>query len=54
MNDSEWIWPSSDMNFWKIVNETNSVTIKWSHNCFEDYKTLSISFMSVDTKHLKK
>ena len=44
MNDSEWIWPSSDMNFWKIVNETNSVTIKWSHNCFEDYKTLSYQF----------
>lgn len=44
MNDSKWIWPSSDMNFWKIVNETNSVTIKWSHNCFEDYKTSSYQF----------
>ena len=44
MNYPKWIWPSSDMNFWKIVNETNSVTIKWSHNCFEDYKTLSYQF----------
>lgn len=44
MNDSAWIWPSSDMNFWKINNDATSVTIKWSHNCFEDYKTLAYQF----------
>lgn len=44
MNDSAWIWSSSDMNFWKIINETASVTIKWSHSCFEDYKTLAYQF----------
>ena len=44
MNDSAWIWPSPDMHFWKIVNETTSVTIEWSHNFFEDYKTLAYQF----------
>lgn len=44
MNDSIWIWPSSDMDFWKIPNEAYSVTIKWSHNCFEDYKLLAYQF----------
>lgn len=44
MNDEIWIWPSSDMDFWKIVNEKSSVTIKWSHNCFEDYKLLAYQF----------
>lgn len=41
MSDSLWIWPSSDMDFWKIINERTSVTINWSHNCFEDYKNLT-------------
>lgn len=44
MNDSAWIWPASDMDFWKIDNKETSVKIKWSHNCFEDYKTLSYQF----------
>lgn len=44
MNDSAWIWPTSDMDFWKIDNKETSVKIKWSHNCFEDYKTLSYQF----------
>jgi hypothetical protein len=29
MGDSSWLWPSEDMDFWKINNETDSVTIKW-------------------------
>ena len=37
MGDSVWIWPSADMDFWKINNEETSVIIKWSRNCFEDY-----------------
>ena len=44
VNGSAWIWPASDMDFWKIDNKVTSVKIKWSHNCFEDYKTLSYQF----------
>ena len=29
MNDSAWIWPASDMDFWKIDNKETSVKIKW-------------------------
>ena len=32
------------MDFWKINNEETSVIIKWSRNCFEDYKALSYHF----------
>lgn len=44
MNDSDCIWPSADMNFWKIAKQTASVTIRWSHDCFEDYKNLAYRF----------
>ena len=44
MGDSVCIWPSADMDFWKINNEETSVIIKWSRNCFEDYKALSYHF----------
>lgn len=44
MSDSLWIWPSADMDFWKINNEETSVHIKWSRNCFEDYRELSYQF----------
>lgn len=37
-------WPSEDMDFWKIKNEEMSVNIKWSRNCFEDYKKLAYQF----------
>ena len=46
MGDSVWSWPSADMDFWKINNEETSVIIKWSRNCFEDYKALSYHFYS--------
>ena len=52
MGDSVWIWPSADMDFWKINNEETSVIIKWSRNCFEDYKALSYHFYE-DIKHLQ-
>jgi len=42
--DSRWIWPSTDMNFWKIENAETTVKIQWSHNCFEDYKKLAFQF----------
>ena len=38
------IWPSSDIDFWKISNKDNCVTIKWSHDCFLDYRTLAYRF----------
>lgn len=44
MSDSVWIWPSKDMDFWKINSEKTAITIKWSKNCFEDYKELSYHF----------
>lgn len=44
MSDSSCIWPSEDMDFWRINNEGESVNIKWSHNYFEDYKELAYQF----------
>ena len=44
MVDSMMIWPSTDMNFWKIENAETTVKIQWSHNCFEDYKKLAFQF----------
>ena len=32
------------MDFWKINNEEMSVIIKWTRNCFEDYKELAYQF----------
>lgn len=54
MNDSVRIGPSSDMNFWKINNEATSVTIKWSRNCFEDYKILAYQFYECGYKTFRK
>ncbi len=44
MWDFGTIWPSDDMDFWKIESEENKVTIKWSHNYFEDYWSLACQF----------
>lgn len=44
MNDFLRVWPSTDMDFCRINNEETSVNIKWSHNCFEDYRELSYQF----------
>lgn len=30
--------------FWEINDEEMSVNIKWSRNCFEDYKKLAYQF----------
>ncbi|QAT42746.1 hypothetical protein [Aminipila luticellarii] len=32
------------MDFWKIGNDQNKVSIKWSRNYFEDYKQLAYNF----------
>lgn len=44
MNESVWLWPSEDMDFWKIINDDSIVNIKWSRDCFEDYKRLAFDF----------
>ncbi|MBO4865737.1 MAG: hypothetical protein J5582_04095 [Ruminococcus sp.] len=44
MNYSMEIWPSSDMDFWNINDVVSTVTIKWSHDFFDDYKLLSFQF----------
>ncbi len=44
MMDSVCILPTEDMDFWKINGEKTAITIKWSKNCFEDYKELSYHF----------
>ena len=54
VNDSALIYPSSDMNFWRINNKNTSVTIKWSRNLFDDYKILAYQFYECGYKHLKK
>lgn len=37
-------WPSKDMDFYKINNEEETVTIKWSNNHFKNYKFMADSF----------
>lgn len=44
MDNSAWLWPSSHMDFWKINNNSTPVKIKWSRNCFDDYKLLAYQF----------
>lgn len=44
MDDYLFEWPSEDMDFWKIIDKEMSVNIKWSRNCFEDYKKLAYQF----------
>lgn len=52
MNDSARLWPSSDMNFWEINSDSTSVKIKWSRNCFDDYKLLAYQFYECGYKTL--
>ena len=42
--EPELIWIAPDFDFRKIKNEETSVYIKWSRNCFEDYKELAYQF----------
>lgn len=44
MNNSISLWPSKDMNFWRINSDDDKLTIKWSHKYFDDYKLLSYQF----------
>ena len=36
--------PTEDMDLWKVENSKYTITIKWSHNCFQDYRKLSYNF----------
>lgn len=38
------LFPSENMDFWKIENEEYKITIMWKHKYFEDYKKLSYDF----------
>ena len=42
---TDWnIWPSNNMDFWKLTDNANTITIKWTKNVFDDYKKLSYDF----------
>lgn len=41
MSYFEPIWPTSDMDFYKINNKKATIKIRWSRNLYEDYKNLS-------------
>lgn len=42
--DMSFLWPYREMNFWNIDDPDRVVNIRWSHNCFEDYKKLAYDF----------
>lgn len=44
MENKLFLWPYKNMDFWKIENDDNTIEIKWSHNCFEDYRKLALDF----------
>lgn len=48
------IWPSLDMDFWKIKNKGAEVAIKWSRDSFLDYKKLSYQFNDCGYKILEE
>ena len=47
---NNYLFPTEDMNFWKIQNNENIIHIKWSHNPFEDYKTLAYQYYNCGYK----
>ncbi|MBB1072300.1 hypothetical protein LMB63_10795 [Limosilactobacillus reuteri] len=49
-----YIWPSSDMDFWKIENNDTKVVVEWSRNNFLDYKRLTYQFYSCGYKILEE
>lgn len=42
--ENNFIWPSSEMDFWHISNEETSVRIKWSGDLVADYRKLAYQF----------
>lgn len=41
----DWdIWPSNNMDFWKLTDASNIITITWNGDYFIDYKKLSYDF----------
>lgn len=49
-----YIWPSSDMDFWKIENDDTKVTVKWSRDNFLDYKILAYQFYGCGYKIIEE
>ena len=47
---NNYLFPKEDMSFWKIQNNENIIHIKWSHNPFEDYKTLAYQYYNCGYK----
>ena len=43
--DMSFLWPYREMNFWNIDDPDRVVNIRWSHNCFEDYKAIKSSYL---------
>ena len=54
MENELFLWPYKNMDFWEIENSENVVEIKWSHNCFEDYRRLAIDFYECGYKTFKE
>lgn len=46
----DYAWPSSDMSIYNIERDENTVEVKWSHNLFEDYKSLAYKYYSCGYK----
>ena len=44
LENLEYIWPSPNMDFWKVEINENKIIVNWSHNYFKDYKLLSYQF----------
>ena len=39
-----WYWPEETMDFWKIDDSKNVISVRWSHDYFLDYKKMSEDF----------
>lgn len=54
MSDSMRLWPTENMDFWRIEGNETVVSIRWSHNCFQDYKVLAYQFYECGHKTFVK
>lgn len=44
VSNSMYIWPSSDMDFWRRENKDTEVVVNCSRDNFLDYKRLTYQF----------
>lgn len=54
VSNSMYIWPSSDMDFWKRENKDTEVVVNWSRDNFLDYKRLTYQFYDCGYKILEE